>query len=294
MSSGANIVTCGYPVTQALFKVTTPNGTLPYTSYTDNNISYWVYTFTDTSIQYTLNFSNLNTDITFNCLAVGGGGGGAYGGGGAGGMLEQTYTVSSADTSSQKIYIMVGAGSASYSCVKGGDTTIGTTISATGGGFGSYNSCPDGGSGGSGGGGDPGEGDGVAGYSGGLAQPTDQGFDGGSGGAGGSSSGGYGGGGGGGGANGYGGPGLYNDNDANPPLGGAGGAGKQPNLDGIPNTTVVDGVETPIYYAIGGSGYDSTQVSPVANSGNGGSWYTYGSSGIVIIAIPTNAAGPGG
>ena len=286
MANAANIVTCGVPTFETQVKVIGSDGTsvLP-----DTINGYYVYYFKDPILFYTMTFLDVSADISVSCLAVGGGGGGGGGsgggdgGGGAGGMVETTLTVST-DTSSQSIFIKVGAGGNGGGDANGGagingaNTTVGI-ITAIGGGFGGdgfYSGNP----GGSGGGG------GQQNASGGSGTQPD------------SSSGGYGNdggvGGGGDGSSGFGGGGGGADG-AGGDAGGDGGAGKTPSLDGIPNTTVVDGVETPIYYAAGGRGYygfPGTQVQPIANTGNGGDWQTNGSSGIVIIAILKTAIGP--
>ena len=221
---------------------------------TDNG-DYWVYTFLTTSVNYSMQFSNVTTDITLNCLAVAGGGGGAGygGGGGAGGMVETIYTVSS----SQSINITVGAGGAGGARgSNGANTRIGTTITAKGGGGGGGGD--DGGSGGRGGGA------GAGGGGGGLGT-TGQGNKGGDGG-------GFAGGGGGA---------FTGGADGTSTAGGAGGLGKPTTLAGIPSAT----------YATGGSGYNFAVNTPGgANTGNGGGYkgnyesYPAGS-GIVQIAI---------
>lgn len=236
----------------------------PAITRSDNGL-YWVYNFTTTSTPYTMTFANIAEPIVLNCLAVAGGGGGGplgtgpsgigAGGGGAGGFLEATYTV----LTDEIIPISVGQGSASATISNGTNTTIGTTITAIGGGSGGNGYGPvfaAGANGGSGGGGSAIIGLGTAG----------QGNNGGktSGGSNNSR------GGGGGGA-------LTVGGSVSGFTGGLGGTGKNPSLyPGIPTTTT---------YAAGGNGYDRTQVPVVANSGNGGSWGIDGSSGTAVVAI---------
>ena len=274
---------------------------------------YYVYTFTDTSVTYTMTFSNISAyssvATTVSCLAVAGGGSivGREGqsaensaGAGAGGMVEVTFTMPPS-TAEQKITIKVGAGSPAGSTNRGGDTivTTGLTDTTTGSfvipiiaiGGGSAIYSRDGGSGAGA------QYAGAVGLS--IQQKTYTGT---------VSGNGYGnnggnvpdgsvgcyGGGGGAGAPGGDGSGSYPN-----AVGGAGGLGLQPTLPGIPNTTLVNGISTPILYAAGGVGYglgtQTTGNGPnTGNGANGRGYSVSGCSGIVVIAIPAGAMSPTG
>ena len=277
---------------------------------------YYVYTFTNTSVTYTMTFSYISAyssaATTVSCLAVGGGGGFVSNpklykpGCGAGGMVEVTFTMPPSTTEQQ---ISIAAGASGPPNLRGGTSTVIITektsadpiyIVAEGGGANGPgdNYYGDGGSGGGGNGAsgttkyDPGESLQTTSYTG-FVSGTGYG-----------NAGGYGccnndcdsnctgGAGGGGGAGGVGGVGSFTGSTI---IGGAGGAGRAPTLPGIPNTTI---------YARGGNGWGFTanQVVNGANTGNGGGFIggsadnssaTYpSSSGIVIIAIPAGAMTP--
>ena len=126
MVNTANTVTSSVGSTGFNPVVTTDSNGIDVTPSSSADGLYWVYSFTNTSLQYTMTFKSISTSgppPILSCLAVGGGGRGLNGGGGAGGMVETTLTVSS----SQSITIVVGAGDNNYN--GGVKTTITTTRS---------------------------------------------------------------------------------------------------------------------------------------------------------------------
>lgn len=262
---------------------------------------YTIHTFTSDGTLDILSIGSYGFDV----LVVAGGGGGGSGaggigegpgGGGAGGVLYYTRT---AQIPVGSYAVTVGSGGASFS--SGGNSSIGSVLTAIGGGRGgraSNSSAGLAGSGGSGGGGNGAFNVYVQGGSG----TSGQGFSGGSG-QWWNGSGGYKGGGGGGGASGGGGTGVTN-------AGGDGGNGRQFDISG-----------TSTYYGGGGggtvdnnggagglgggadgssSGNSATGASGTANTGGGGGGAGRGGgaggsggSGIVIVRYKKYAAGEG-
>jgi hypothetical protein len=243
-----------------------------------SNGDYWVYTFTDTTQTYSVNFSNVsNTNpISFNILAVGGGGGGGnlYGGGGGGGHFNnKNYQLTTGVT----FNINIGSGGSDgargfRTLITYVDPYTQQTIIKTilGGGAGSNDA---------GNGGNSGSENGI-----GIITNTTGG------------SGNINGGGGGAGA------GENGSDSSNTHKGGNGGNGFQPNLPGLPKN----------YYGGGGGGgadviglggnggggngggggiFVSNGTPNTGGGGGGGSGLLKGSggSGVVVIAIPKAA-----
>jgi|GEM_PF-909640 len=270
-AGGSGIVIIRYPITQVIVPTTFAATGGTETTIVENETTYKVHTFTSNGI---FNTTKEGT-VEYLVVAGGGGGGGGYqgGGGGAGGFVSGT-------TSINGIHIInIGSGgvgarntSGSNIALNGGNSSIGTIITATGGGRGASESPTAAANpGGSGGGGT---------HNGGLtggAGITGQGFAGGTGsscfpcsGAGGG---------------GAGGPGVNASSGVTQPSGGVG------------LSLSISGIST--IYAAGGSGAERganiTGTSGAINKGNGGNGGSNGSgtgiggnggSGIVIIRYP--------
>ncbi len=205
---------------------------------------------------YTYTVGSYNPIIPIDYLVVAGGGGATNGGGGGGGggFIRNSQTLTLTSNSSLSVTVGSGGSGGSLTASNGGNSFIsGTafnTITAIGGGSGSYNG--NGSSGGSGGGGG-GIGGGASANGG--AGTTGQGFAGGNGSVISLSAGGGGGGAGAVGSNGSG------------TTGGAGGKGALSNITGLPK-----------YYA-GGGGAWGNSVAAAGGAGGGGAGNTAGIGG---------------
>jgi len=221
---------------------------VPFNSTGGNTVTtsggYRTHIFTSSG---TFTFTGTTRTAQYLCIAGGGGGGtGSYGGGGgAGGFLENL----SYQLSSGTYVVTVGAGAGANA--NGGDSSIATIVTSTGGGRGAVYAGQGATSGGSGGGG-------ARDSSGGAAGIAGQGY--------------------GGGGNVY----LANAAGGGGGAGGAGqtGGGNSSGAGGVGAYSSLSGTNT--YYATGGNG-GNTGASLGQNTGAGGGGNNSGMNGIVII-----------
>jgi len=281
----------------ATINVSINNINITPTSYSENSIEYWLYSFTDTNYIYNLTFDNVSQPIPLSVLIVAGGGSGGNtnnntveidgggGGGGGGGVGQGILSVNVSTT----ITISVGKGSTLQTIGTFGGRQCNSTIqdiiynsineTAYGGGEGGgYNNGSNGGSGGGVWFGNvkpynkfATKGNGTLLYYGNNGSSAisnyEVGYDGGGGG----------------------GAGQAISNTPN------GGNGIQPSVVGIPK--VING--NAVYYGGGGGGGTYSDIVKSYNGlinigGYGGGGYGYNLSGFSVNATPNTGGGGGG